>query len=156
MFDAVGLTSDADLNNLGYVIGFNARLQFQFSDYWCRKKVIIFGVSHSSSAHADNKFVYACITLKLPAFLYANGIWIYHLKANQSKINSCSLCLVNISKVLLLDNMRKTVVKKKHLWFFVDYNTIDVIDILDIHIYLMKKLTWYKCLKLLRKYLICY
>ena len=142
--------------NLGYVIGFNARLQFQFSDYWCRKKVIIFGVSHSSSAHADNKFVYACIILKLPAFLYANGIWIYHLKANQSKINSCSLCLVNISKVLLLDNMRKTVVKKKHLWFFVDYNTIDVIDILDIHIYLMKKLTWYKCLKLLRKYLICY
>ena len=50
-----------------------------------------------------------------------------------------SLCLGNISKDLLIDNMRKTGFNDYVYDFSVDYDATDVDDIKDIHKYLMKK-----------------
>ena len=49
------------------------------------------------------------------------------------------LCLGNISTDFSVDNMKKTRLSGYVCDFSVDYNTIAVGDILDIHKYLMKK-----------------
>ena len=51
-----------------------------------------------------------------------------------------SIVFSNISKKSTIDNMKKTGLKEMSLFFFfVDYNTIDTNNILDIHRYLMKE-----------------
>ena len=50
-----------------------------------------------------------------------------------------SLCLGNVSKDFSARNMKKTGFNGYIYDFSVDYDTIDVDDILDIHKYLMKK-----------------
>ena len=52
------------------------------------------------------------------------------------------LCLGNISKDWSVDNMKKTGFNGCVYDFNVDYDAIAVDDILDIHNYLMKKMTW--------------
>ena len=60
--------------------------------------------------------------------MYANGTKIYQFKAKDPKIKPYQLCLGNISKYFLLDNMKKeSTVKWIHV--SVDYNTIDISDI---------------------------
>ena len=55
-----------------------------------------------------------------------------------------NLCLGNISKDFLASNMKKTGFNGDIYEFSVDYDSTDVDDIKDIHIYLMKKITKYK------------
>ena len=50
-----------------------------------------------------------------------------------------SIVFSNISKKSTIDNMKRTGLKEMSLFFFVDYNTIDTNNILDIHRYLMKE-----------------
>ena len=63
----------------------------------------------------------------------------YKFKATDSEIVATLLCLGNISKDCLIDNMKKTGLNGYIYDFSVDYDATDVGDIKDIHKYLMKK-----------------
>ena len=71
--------------------------------------------------------------------LFVNGAEIYKFKAKYSEIVKGSLCLGNISKDWSVDNMKKTGFNRYVYDFSVDYDAIEVDDILDIDKYLMKK-----------------
>ena len=49
------------------------------------------------------------------------------------------MCVGNISKDFSVDNIKKTGLYRYVYDFSVDYDTIAVDDLLDIHTYLMKK-----------------
>ena len=73
------------------------------------------------------------------SYIFINGVEIYKFKAKDSEINAAPILLDNVSKYFSADNM-----KKKELYgyvydFSVDYDTVDIDDVLDIHKYLMKK-----------------
>ena len=68
-----------------------------------------------------------------------NGTEIYKFKAKDSEIVPSPLCLGNISKDWSADNMKKPGFTGYVYDFSVDYDSIDVGDIKDIHKYLMKK-----------------
>ena len=72
-------------------------------------------------------------------YLFVNGTEIIKFKAKDSNIVARPLCLGNISKDWLADNMRKSSFTGYVYDFSVGYNAIDVDDIKDIHRYLMKK-----------------
>ena len=74
------------------------------------------------------------------SFLYVNGVKIYHFKAKHSERKPYSLCFGNIFKKFTFDNMKKIRLDGYVYDFSVDYNTIDVSDIVDIHKYLMKNI----------------
>ena len=75
-------------------------------------------------------------------YLFVNGTEIYKFKAKDSKIVATPLCLGNISKDWSTGNMRQTGWFNGYVYYFsVDYDSIDVDDIKDIHKYLMKKIT---------------
>ena len=57
----------------------------------------------------------------------------------ESEIVATPLCLGNISNVFFVDNMKKTNLNGYVYDVSVDYDAIEVDDILDIHKYLMKK-----------------
>ena len=71
--------------------------------------------------------------------MLVNGTEIYKFKAKYSEIVPSPLCLGNISKDWSIDNMKKTGFNGYVYDFSVDYDSIDVDDIKDIHKYLMKK-----------------
>ena len=73
------------------------------------------------------------------SYSFVNGTEIIKIKAKDSEIRAYSLCLGNISKDWLQDNMKKTGFNGYIYEFSTDYNAIAVSDILDIHKYLMKK-----------------
>ena len=73
------------------------------------------------------------------SYLFVNGTEIIKFKAKNSEILAYSLCLGNISKDWLQDNMKRTGFNGYIYEFSVDYNAITISDILDIHKYLMKK-----------------
>ena len=64
---------------------------------------------------------------------------IHKLKAKNTEKNASPLCLGNISKYFPVHNMNKTGLYRYVYDFLVDYESIDVDDILNIHKYLMKK-----------------
>ena len=72
------------------------------------------------------------------SYLFVNGTEIIKFKAKDSDILSTSLCLGNISKDWAVDNIKKTRFNSHVYDFRVDYDAI-VVDISDIHKYLMKK-----------------
>ena len=72
------------------------------------------------------------------SFLFFNGTKIIKFKANDFETTAYPLCLGNISKDWLVDNMKKTVLKGFVYDFSVDYNNILVYDMLDIHKYLIE------------------
>ena len=72
------------------------------------------------------------------SYLFVNGTEIIKFKAKDSEISAYPLCLGNISKDWLVDNMKKTGLKGYAYDFSVDYDAIAVADILDIHNCLMK------------------
>ena len=83
-----------------------------------------------------------CLSLhynRANSYLFVNGTEITKFKAKDSEIAAYLLCLVNISKDWSVDNMKKTGVKGCVYDFSVDYDSIEVSDILDIHKYLMEK-----------------
>ena len=73
------------------------------------------------------------------SYLFVNGTEIIKFKAKDSEIVATSLCLGNISKAWSVENMKRTGFNGYVYGFSVDYDTIAVDDILDIHKYLMKK-----------------
>ena len=73
------------------------------------------------------------------SYLVVNGTEIIKFKAKDSKLVRIPLCLGNISKNASVDNMKKTGLNGYVYNFSVDYDAIEVDDILDIHKYLMKK-----------------
>ena len=74
-------------------------------------------------------------------YLFVHGTEIYKFKAKDSEIVATPLCLGNISKDWSVDNMKKTGFNGYVYNFSVDYDAIAVDGILDIHKYLMKKIT---------------
>ena len=72
------------------------------------------------------------------SFLFVNTTKIYQFKAKDSEMKDHTLCLDHISKHFTIKNM-KTGLKWTEKVFSVNYNAIDANDILDIHMYLMKK-----------------
>ena len=73
------------------------------------------------------------------SYLFVNGTEIYKFKAKDSEIVPSPLRLGNISKDRSIDNMKKTGFNGYVYDFSVDYDSVDVDDIKDIHNYLMKK-----------------
>ena len=73
--------------------------------------------------------------------MFINGTEIYKFKAKDSEVLALLLCIGNISKDLLIDNMKKTGFNEYVYDFSNDYDATDVDDIKDIHKYLMKKIT---------------
>ena len=72
-------------------------------------------------------------------YLFVNDIEIHKFKAKYSEIVATPLCLGNISNDWSADNMKKTGLNGYVYDFSVDYDALAVVDILDIHNYLMKK-----------------
>ena len=73
------------------------------------------------------------------SYLFVNGKEIHKFKANNFEIVATPLCLGNISKDWIVDNMKKTGLNGYVYGFSVGYDAITVDDILGIHNYLMKK-----------------
>ena len=73
------------------------------------------------------------------SYLFVNGTEIIKFKAKYSEIVATPLCLENISKDWIVDNMKRTGFNGYVYDFSVDYDAIVVDDILDIHRNLMKK-----------------
>ena len=71
--------------------------------------------------------------------MFVNGTEIYKFKAKDSKIVATPLCLGNISKDWSVNKMKKTGFNGYLYDFSVDYDSIAVDDIKNIHKYLMKK-----------------
>ena len=77
-------------------------------------------------------------------YLFVTGIClfgteIYKFEAKDSEIAPNNLSLGNVSKFFSASNMKKTGFNDRIFDFSVDYDAIDVDDILDIHKYLMKE-----------------
>ena len=79
------------------------------------------------------------------SYLFGDSTEIIKVKAKESKIIATPLCIGNISKDWSVDNMKDTELNESVYNFSVDYNTIAVDDIKDIHEHLMKKnnVAWY-------------
>ena len=73
------------------------------------------------------------------SYLFINGVEIYKLKAKYCEVNAASLYLGNVSKDFSADNMKKTGLYGYVYDFSVDFVSINVADILDIHKCLMNK-----------------
>ena len=73
------------------------------------------------------------------SYLFVNGTGICKFTAKDSMIIPNNLCLENVSKDFSTSNMKKTGFNGYIYGFSVDYNSIGVSDIQDIHKYLMKK-----------------
>ena len=66
------------------------------------------------------------------SYIIVNGIQIYTFKAKDSEINASPLCLGNFSKNFLVDSKKKTGLYGYVYDFSVDYDSIDVDDMIDI------------------------
>ena len=75
------------------------------------------------------------------SYLFVNGTKIYKFKAKDSETVTTPLSLGNISKDWSVDNTRKTGFNGYVYGFGVDYDAIDVDNILEILKYFMKKIT---------------
>ena len=73
------------------------------------------------------------------SYLFVNGTEIYKFKAKDSEIVATPLCLGNISKDWSVDNMKKTGFTGYVYDFSVDYDSVEVDDIKNVHKYLLKK-----------------
>ena len=72
--------------------------------------------------------------------MFVNGTEIIKFKAKDSEI-ATPLCQGNISKDWSADNMKRSGLHGYVYDFSVDYEAVAVDDIVDIHKYLMKKMT---------------
>ena len=73
------------------------------------------------------------------SYLFVNGTEFYKFKAKVSEILVGKIYLGNLSKDWSVDNMKKTGFTGYVYDFSVDYDSVAVDDIKDIHKYLMKK-----------------
>ena len=72
-------------------------------------------------------------------FLLVNRVKIYQFKGKDSDLNPYLLCLGNTSKYFTIYNMKETALNG-YVYDFSFYYSIGVVDTLDIHKYLMKKI----------------
>ena len=73
------------------------------------------------------------------SYISVTGVKIYKFKAKDYEINAAPLCLGNVSKVFSAYNMKKIGIYGYAYDFSVDYDSIDVPDVLDIHQCLKEK-----------------
>ena len=73
------------------------------------------------------------------SYLFVNGAETYKFKGKYSEVVTSPLYLGNISKDWSTDNMNRTGFTGYVYDFSVDYDSIEVDDIKDIHKYLMEK-----------------
>ena len=73
------------------------------------------------------------------SYLFVNGTEIHKFKVKDSEIIPNNLCLGNVWKDFSESKMKKTGFNGHLYDFSVDYDAIDVDNILDIHKYLMEK-----------------
>ena len=73
------------------------------------------------------------------SYLFGNGTEIIKFKAKDSEIVANPLCFRNISEVLSAENVKNNGLYGSVFDFSVDYRTIAVEAIFNIHKYLMKK-----------------
>ena len=73
------------------------------------------------------------------SYLFVNGADIYKFKSKDSEISVGPICLGNISKDWSVDNMKRTGFSDYVYDFSIDYDSISVNDIKNIHKYLMRK-----------------
>ena len=64
--------------------------------------------------------------------IFVNDVEIYKFKAKDSEINAVPLCFGNVQKYFSADNMKKTELYRYVYDFSLDYDSIDVSDILLI------------------------
>ena len=70
------------------------------------------------------------------SYLFVNGTEIYKFKAKDSDIIATPLCLGNISKDFLVDNIKKTGLNGYVYDFSVDYDAIAVDDMLQCYTFI--------------------
>ena len=73
------------------------------------------------------------------SYKVVNGVEIYKFKAKDSEINVSSLCPGNVSEDFWVNNVEKSGLNEYVYNFSVNYDSIDVDDILDIHKYVLVK-----------------
>ena len=98
---------------------------------------------HIKFTQSRKKFVLSLHSGGSSSFLFVNATKVYQLKGKQSKIKDYALYLGNILKDFAISGKKKSKIKRSHIFFSVDFNSIDTKDILDIDKYLIKK-RWYK------------
>ena len=167
LFGAVKLTKNADIDKYkysGYGIGFDGKGFYSHPSGGTGRNVIIFGVDMSSSTKIDNKGKYILVLGKGPT----QGLGEHSLSAekvysiNFTKVNTkfCLSLHYNVGSSYLFVNgteIHKFTTKDSKIVpnnlclgfetgcngyiydFSIDYNSIDVYHIKDIHKYLMKK-----------------
>ena len=163
----------------GYDIGFDMKETFSFPSCGFGKNVVIFKADMSSSVHFDNKKEYILILGECPTqgldyysvnftvtrkecslslhydgenrYLFVNGTKIIKLKAKEPDIVATPLCLWNISKGFLVDDIKNTGFYRYVYDYSVDYDAAPIDDISDIHKYLMKNNSIEQCLDLSKK-----
>ena len=84
-------------------------------------------------------------------YLFVNGTKIIKLKAKEPDIVATPLCLWNISKGFLVDDIKNTGFYRYVYDYSVDYDAVPIDDISDIHKYLMKNNSIEQCLDLSKK-----
>ena len=87
--------------------------------------------------HNQIKDLYYFYTIMEAIASYLLMLQEYEIK--NSEIKNYALCLGNISKDFKIDSMKKSNMKRSCKNFFVDFNLIDITNILDVHKYLMKR-----------------
>ena len=88
----------------------------------------------------NKKFCLSLYYNKANSYLFVNGTEIYKFKAKDFEILVGPICLGNVSKDWLVDNMKKTGFTGYVYDFSVDYDSIAANDIKNIQKYLMKKI----------------
>ena len=73
------------------------------------------------------------------SYLFVNGTEIYKFKVKDSEIVASPICVGNISKNWLVDNIKRTGLNGYVYDFSVDHDSIAVHDIKNIHKHLMEK-----------------
>ena len=87
--------------------------------------------------HNQIKDLYYFYTIMEAIASYLLMLQEYEIK--NSEIKNYALCLGNISKDFKIDSMKKSNMKRSFKNVFVDFNLIDITNILDVHKYLMKR-----------------
>ena len=88
-----------------------------------------------------NKFWLSLHYDRANSYLFVNGIENYKFKAKDSEIVAAPLCLGNVSKDWSVDNMKKAGLNGYVYDFSFNYDATAIDDIVDIHNYLMKRMT---------------
>ena len=87
----------------------------------------------------NKKFYLSLHENEANSHLFVSGKEINKFKSKDSKIVPNLPCLGNISVEFSIDNLKKTGLNGFVCDFSVDYDAIEIDDILDIHQYLMEK-----------------